>query len=1152
MNMKKAWLLGVVFLAAMVALAPSAAAQESAAKGSLNGTVVDSTQGAIVGAVVTLSGPTGSQVQTTNGSGIFIFQDLIPAAYKARVEMKGFRAAEVKDIQVNVGRVTAVRVQLEPGSVSQTVEVTTSAVTVDTTTSAVATNLSDDFYNRLPVQRGVAGLFYLAPGVVSGGGTGNANPSISGASGLENQYIADGVSITDTAFGGLGIYSRYYGSVGTGINLSFIKEVQVKTGAFQPQYGGATGGVVQIVTKSGSHDYHGAISGYWQPNAFEATRLNPDNFNLVNPFGTLVHNASADVSGEIGGSVPGMRDKLFFFGSMDPSETMTTDHAPALEGDSAFGNMTGRQLTYNYAAKLTYKLNDKHTLESSVFGDPTHSNTFPWARMTNGVTGIPNSTAFSKLNFGNRELVARYNGTLSPSWIVNLDVTWQHNSFTEGGFDNSVQRILDTTQTTCGPICGQQGAFTSVGRGFLENTQDDGYGANINTTKIVNFWGQHSVDIGYGYNRPFYKGTRTNTGPTSTPPTANQNGAALDFASFWMGQNANYNWTLEPFQNSNPANAATFCPSTICPLLAIPQNGTTVLTPVALVATRSEFGIGADGFKHFSSTGRNHSAYVNDSWTINKYLTLNAGIRWQQERLIGSPGQFTSTPFYTFTDNWSPRIGVDVDPLGDRKNKIFFNFGRYNYNLPLDLAERSLTNETDLAFLTVAPQYTTGAGGVRTAVINQFGTVNPVVANTNVLNEVGGSPFSGTDVFPSFSSEPIHSGTKLTYEDEYVFGAEHEFSHGVVVTARYIHRSLRRIVEDTGGISPESNKAGILQNFAITNPSKNLDIFTNPQQQDFAATLDPTGKFFTNASAIPASCLIPGSPTTGTIPTSDVPFFSGILVNSLNVPVTDGSGNNAACENVTLVKGVPTALGVNGQAAGSPIPDGIPDGFPDPVHKYWAVEFEVNKSFSHNWQLRTNYRISKVFGNFEGAFRNDNGQSDPGISSLFDFTSGNFGLLGGQFTPGILNQDRQQVANGFFSYVFDHGMLKNLTLGTGASVSTGTPITELAAHPIYLNSGEVPIAGRGNEGRTPTTGYVNFHGDYVMNLTERMHLRFGVDLFNIANTKRILYFNQNVDLQFGVPNVDFLKPSLITGTTPNTSSGTQSPFNARVFFRLEF
>src|SRR5208282_3043050 len=319
MKMKKLLTLGILFLAVIVAFASTTVAQESAAKGSLNGTVVDSTGGAIVGARVTLTGPFGDQTQSSNGSGIFIFQDLIPGTYKVRIEMKGFRTAEVPDVTINVGRISAIRVQLEPGSITSTVEVVSSAVTVDTTSTAVATNLNDDFYNKLPVQRNVAGLFYLAPGVVSGGGTGAANPSIGGATGLENLYIADGVSITDTAFGGLGLYSRVYGSVGTGINLSFIKEVQIKTGSIQPQYGGATGGVVQIVTKSGGTSYHGALAGYAQPNQFEATRANVDDFGLANPFGDVLHKANFDISGEVGGPVPALgKDKLFFFGSFDP------------------------------------------------------------------------------------------------------------------------------------------------------------------------------------------------------------------------------------------------------------------------------------------------------------------------------------------------------------------------------------------------------------------------------------------------------------------------------------------------------------------------------------------------------------------------------------------------------------------------------------------------------------------------------------------------------------------------------------------------------------------------------------------------------------------------------------------------------------------
>src|SRR5579862_1749600 len=385
MSIRKMWFVVPLIMATILGLSPRLAAQESAAKGSINGTIADSTGGSIVGAAITVQGPQGNQTYTTNNAGTFIAGDLIPGTYTVRAEVKGFKVSEVSGITVNVGSITAIRVVMEPGTVTQTVEVVSSAVTIDTTSTAVASNLNDEFYAKLPVQRNVAGLFYLAPGVVSGGGTGASNPSIGGATGLENLYIADGVSITDTAFGGLGLYSRVYGSVGTGINLTFIKEVQIKTGSIQPQYGGATGGVVQIVTKSGGTSYHGAIAGYAQPNQFEAKRLNVDDFDLANPFGSVLHQANFDVSGEIGGPVPGLKSKLFFFGSFDPSRVDTLAMSPPLDGNAAFGALGGRQLSLNYAAKLTFKLNDKNTLEGSVFGDPTSSNSFPWSRLTMGV-----------------------------------------------------------------------------------------------------------------------------------------------------------------------------------------------------------------------------------------------------------------------------------------------------------------------------------------------------------------------------------------------------------------------------------------------------------------------------------------------------------------------------------------------------------------------------------------------------------------------------------------------------------------------------------------------------------------------------------------------------------------------------------------------
>ena len=92
-------------------------------------------------------------------------------------------------------------------------------------------------------------------------------------------------------------------------------------------------------------------------------------------------------------------------------------------------------------------------------------------------------------------------------------------------------------------------------------------------------------------------------------------------------------------------------------------------------------------------------------------------------------------------------------------------------------------------------------------------------------------------------------------------------------------------------------------------------------------------------------------------------------------------------------------------------PDGKPDTYKDPRRVYQAIEIEANKSFGHNWALNANWRIARLNGNYEGAFRNDNNQADPGISSLFDLTEGKLGLLAQQQGIGPLNTDRRHVVN---------------------------------------------------------------------------------------------------------------------------------------------
>jgi len=236
-------------------------------------------------------------------------------------------------------------------------------------------------------------------------------------------------------------------------------------------------------------------------------------------------------------------------------------------------------------------------------------------------------------------------------------------------------------------------------------------------------------------------------------------------------------------------------------------------------------------------------------------------------------------------------------------------------------------------------------------------------------------------------------------------------------------------------------------------------------------------------------------------------------------------------------------------------PDGNPDGFPQAIRKYRALEIELNRRFSNGWQGFFNWRIAKLEGNFEGHLRNDNGQTDPAISSLFDFTTGDFNLLGDQFAVGPLNTDRRHIINMFGSYSFgkERGFktLNGLNLGFNLHFETGLPINRFDPHPVYLNVGEIPVGGRGSQGRTPKYTRFDVHTDYAFSITEKTKLKFIADFFNVFNSQKLRRPDENAALDFvagqNPPNPDFLKPSALPQTT-----GYYFPFNMRLGIRFEF
>ena len=1121
MTQKRKW--GLLFLTLLLICLP-VFAQDTTTKGNIAGVIQDSTGAVVGGAKVMLTGPLGNNITTTDNEGRFLFATLTLGQYGVKVEKQGFRAAEVKGIEVAAGRTTSIALKLEPGAVSEVIEVTGTATTVDTTSTAVGANLSDTFYSMVPVPRNVASLFYVAPGAADGGGTGSSNPSISGASGLENVYMADGVNITDSAYGGLGVFTGRQRSIGSGINLSFIKEVSVKTAGFEPQYGQATGGVVQLVTKSGSNQWHGEVDAFFAPKGIEATYLQTDAVR-VNKVGLYNHKANFDANGELGGYVPGFKNHLFFFGSFNPAWAQQFVQAPPTAGLASLGELTLFARTYNYAGKLTWRLSDNHQFESSVFGDPTKTNTSE----QNFVLNTPNDTAMSKWDYGTRNFVVRYNGTLSPTWLLNGSFTWNYSHFGETPKYNVLQVTDRTNSANIHPL---------AGFGNLEDHKVDSYAINFDTQKIVHWAGEHTFSVGFRHERPNYDNIAHASGGFFAVPDTNAAGGP---------------YTKVDSTTGLPANCAS---GQTCPIgqQMFLWQGSLLLEPSSCTLCPTykgnkvgvRFGRGRFDNGITPTFGRYYAGYANDSWQMNKYITLSYGLRWEQWHMAGTGSN------YTFTDNWAPRVGVSVDPFGDRKTKIYGNFGRYNYQTPLDAAVRSLSGEKDILKLIVAPQ----ADSSGNAIVNANGSLNVTPDAAHILNNAGvvydpnnnlkpscpNPAVCGVAASPSIgaslSGEGFGPGTKMMYTDEYLVGAEHEFKGGLVISGRFIYRRLPRVLDDVAGVSPEAYvlNPNETQVYIISNPSPKLDYFPNEHETSFNGTA-PAG---CDAAAITGG-------TAFVVPPGGIVDANGSAVN----PATGTPWNNG---NGLCWQKVNGFWGGEVTPASGPIPDGKPDGFPTPIHIYKAVEIEANKAFAHNWMLRANWRIASLTGNYEGAFRNDNGQADPNISSLFDFTNGIIGMLGDQYKAGPLNTDRRHIVNVYTSYVVPRGFLKSLSLGGGVNILSGTPVTNLANHPAYGNAGEVPLGGRGLLGRSPVTGGVNLHADMPFRVTERSQLHLTADLFNITSSRPITLVDQLSGIDFSPdPNPDFQKVQrwTVNGAGPGYT-GYQRPFYARFSVRWVF
>ncbi|MFZ0908743.1 MAG: carboxypeptidase regulatory-like domain-containing protein [Candidatus Acidiferrales bacterium] len=256
-------------------------------RGAIRGFIYDSTHSVVPNAKVTISNPsTGYKREVkTDAGGTYAFDDLLPGVYKVRAEAEGFAATEVTDITVQIGASLDLNVTLPVKGQTQTVTVSASALgPVDTTTAGINQVINEKDVEDLPLSgrdyRDLAQLSssaQIVPGLRGGIRLGGQQSDYLG-------MVIDGQDTFNNFFG------EIFGSLETKnftIPLDAVQEFQVVTNGFAPEFGRATGGLVNVVTKSGTNEVHGEAHEYYRGSGLTATdgEGNPPNISEQNQFG---------------------------------------------------------------------------------------------------------------------------------------------------------------------------------------------------------------------------------------------------------------------------------------------------------------------------------------------------------------------------------------------------------------------------------------------------------------------------------------------------------------------------------------------------------------------------------------------------------------------------------------------------------------------------------------------------------------------------------------------------------------------------------------------------------------------------------------------------------------------------------------------------
>ncbi len=741
-------------LAILLLVTTSMLAQSSTA-GSVTGAVSDSSDAALPGVTVELTGAAmqGTRTSVTDSQGNYRFSNVPPGeAYKLTAMLSGFAPLTKNISRVYLGQEAHVDLTLR-AAVSEAITVTAEAPLVDVSRTTTGVNVTARQFESLPTQRTFQQLTTLAPGVnMEMGESRNAqlgnSPSVGASSAPENNSIIDGLSTTDVR----------YGTSGTNLTMNFVEEVQVMTGGYSAEFGRSTGGVFNVITKSGSNDLSGDVFGYLQQADWSDKRLN--RAQKGTDFAADVTD-SRDIGLSLGG--PLMRDRLWFFGAFNPSRRETDiGEASPLIGDAA---TDFTQETSNYAGKLTFAITPNHSVVATAFGDPTVVE--GW--LIRGLTAPPAEvgSANRKADTGSNNFNLRYNGIITQNWLLEASLG-QHKR------DNTLVPNSDTGRNVPRQIDETFGG--GFQRGGFQRSQNDESTRDAWGLKFSNFLGRHELRYGYDIE---------------------ENGYAANTTEVW-------------YRHFGPISTSRFVGN--CAGIECTQIQERIYRLGGEGTTENQAAFFQDQWKVRSNLQLN----LGLRWE-EQTLSSDRGVYFaSNEEQIHDPIPGDSLKL---DNNYAPRLGIVWDPKNNGRSKVYAYFGRFFEAIPLDINLRALSGEDyiirDYSHVASSanPNYWFNPAG------NPIPA--SVRAGARGTTQDGWTVYRIRDLTAN-TFTPVDPSLKAQYQDEFILGGEYQFGDVWSAGLRLVDRELRRVIEDIGtfvpGDTPDAPPA--LDGYAIGNPGE--------------------------------------------------------------------------------------------------------------------------------------------------------------------------------------------------------------------------------------------------------------------------------------------------------------------------------------------